>query len=236
MSEDLSNTVYLAGIRALRIISKLVTGPYFRIVGATESILEMNPHLLQLKLSMERLSKNARPLLEAEPIFSEELAPIVTNDVYFELFKTSEDQEFQVLLVVLERQCDDQLPGGRYCIPSDNLKLQASNVVTSNIISERDFARFDNLLKSMPNATVTALEATIMSCNKKPSEWLDKMSEAERNERHQQARDNVQMIKEKMRTWRKEILKTRLRKIEEEYRKKEEEKEKSSEKKVELDT
>ena len=64
-------------------------------------------------------------------------------------------------------------------MPSDNLKLQASNVVTSNIISERDFARFDNLLKSKPNATVTALEATIMWCDNKPSEWLDKMSESE---------------------------------------------------------
>ena len=97
VSEDLSNTVYLAGIRALGIISKLVTGPYFRIVSATKSILEMNPHLLQLQLRMERLSKNAQPLLEAEPIFSEELASIVKNDVYFELFKTSEDEEFQIL-------------------------------------------------------------------------------------------------------------------------------------------
>ena len=55
--EDASDVVYLARIRALGIISKLVTGPYFTIIGEMKSVLEMNPHLHQLQISMERCLK-----------------------------------------------------------------------------------------------------------------------------------------------------------------------------------
>ena len=53
VSEDMNNNVFLAGARALGIISKLITRPYFKLVGETTSILDMNPHLHHLQLSLE---------------------------------------------------------------------------------------------------------------------------------------------------------------------------------------
>ena len=242
--EDASNVVYLAGVRALGIISKLVTGPYFKIVGEMKSVLEMNPHLHQLQISMERCSKDAQSLLEGENIFDENLAPITKDQIFEELFKVPEDEEFQILtqqalellctsiLLVLERQCHEQLPGGQYFNPSDDLKAQAKNVLPSNIIAERDFARFDNLLKAKPNSTVTSLEATIMWCANKPAKWLDSLSEKERAEKQKEARDSVKGIKQKMKERRQQILATRKRRMEEEsHQKKLESQRKLSEKK-----
>ena len=48
VSEDLQKKVYIAGLRALSVVSKLISGPYFRRVGDKESIFYLNPHLHQL--------------------------------------------------------------------------------------------------------------------------------------------------------------------------------------------
>ena len=118
-------------------------------------------------------------MLEGENIFYENLAPITKDQI----FEVPEDEEFQILtqqalellctsiLLVLERQCYEQLSGGQYFNPSDDLKAQAKNVLPSNVIAERDFAIFDNLLKAKLNSTVTSLEATIMWCANKPAKW-----------------------------------------------------------------
>ena len=45
VAEDLENQVYVAGLRALGLISKFITEPYFKVVGQTEGVLNLNPHL-----------------------------------------------------------------------------------------------------------------------------------------------------------------------------------------------
>ena len=164
VAEDYRNKVYLAGVRALEIIGKLITEPYFRIVGDTGSILDLNPHLHQLQISLQRFAQDASHLLDGEPVFDINLVPI-DQSVVFENLLESDDQEFQVLtqqalelvcsamLLCLERQCEDQLPGGKYWSPSPDLSAQAKSVPTSNITSERDFSVFDVLLKTQPSAT-----------------------------------------------------------------------------------
>ena len=105
VSEDMQNKIYLAGIRALGIISRLITGPYFRIVGETDHILEMNLHLMQLQLSLRHFSKDASPLLDGEPAFSEETVKINKDEVYNNLLEVNDD-EFQVLAQqILEILC-----------------------------------------------------------------------------------------------------------------------------------
>ena len=134
--EDIKNEVYLAGIRALGIVGKLITGPYFRIVGEIDSILELNPHLHQLQISLQCYCQDASPLLEGENTFDLNVAPIDKSIVYDSLFEV-DDQEFQILtqqalelicsalLLCLERQCEDQLPGGKYWSPDEKLTAQA---------------------------------------------------------------------------------------------------------------
>ena len=135
---------------------------------------------------------------------------------------------------MLERQCQDQLPGGKYADPSPQLKMQASSVPTSNIISERDFAIFDNLLREKPNARVLSLEAMIMWAQNKPSDWLDGSDEQSRAQKHKNARKMADVIRQKMKQRRKEILSIRRRKLEENRRKQEEKKSKMKEKKISI--
>ena len=245
VAEDYRNKVYLAGVRALGIIGKLITEPYFRIVGDTGCILDLNPHLHQLQISLQCFAQDASPLLDGEPVFDINLVPI-DQSVVFENLLESDDQEFQVLtqqalelvcsamLLCLERQCEDQLPGRKYWSPSPDLSAQAKSVPTSNITSERDFAVFDVLLKTRPSATTVALEALIMWMNNKTSSWVDTQSEADKAKYFEEARKNVPLIQEKMRNRRKQILETRKHKMIQKQQKKENDLRKKSQQKLEL--
>lgn len=50
------------------------------------------------------------------------------------------------MLILVERQAASQLPGGEYWEPSSDLKVSASNVLKTNVVSEHDMAVLDNLL------------------------------------------------------------------------------------------
>jgi hypothetical protein len=86
---DLSDDVNLAGARALGIIDKLITGPLWRILEKATSVLDVNDHLLQLKLSCERFGKDASLLLEAEPVFVGDVA-LHKDELYDALFKPTD--------------------------------------------------------------------------------------------------------------------------------------------------
>ncbi|CAH1240912.1 Hypp6193 [Branchiostoma lanceolatum] len=51
---DARQKVYLAGVRALRIIDKTITGPFFRLLGVEKIVLDMNVYLHQMQLCLER--------------------------------------------------------------------------------------------------------------------------------------------------------------------------------------
>lgn len=54
------------------------------------------------------------------------------------------------MLILVERQGETQLPGGKYHNPSSTLKASASNVPKTNVVGERDMAILDNLLREKP--------------------------------------------------------------------------------------
>ena len=96
VAEDVHSKVFLAGVRALGLIGKFITGPYFKIVGETEHILDLNDHLSKLQIALQQLSENAPPLLECLPVFDEEIVPLHKSSVFDSLLQTS-DHEFGVL-------------------------------------------------------------------------------------------------------------------------------------------
>ena len=69
----------------------------------------MNPHLMQLQLSLWRFSKDASPLLDGEPAFSEETVKINKDEVCNNLLEVNDD-EFPVLTDIR-----DIMPGHSYC-------------------------------------------------------------------------------------------------------------------------
>ena len=48
---------------------------------------------------------------------------------------------FHAIFIILERQCVDQLPGGKYWNPNDNITSIARNVPSTNKVSEGDFGQ-----------------------------------------------------------------------------------------------
>ena len=158
----------------------------------------------KLQIALWQLFENASHLLEGLPIFDEGIVPLHKLCVFDSLLQAS-DHEFDVLtqqatelicsamLLVLENQCEDQLPGGKYWQPDQNLKTLAASVPTSKLCLKEIL---QSLLCSSKRDQMPPL---IMWANNKPSKWLENLSESERAERFEEARGNVIPIKERMR-------------------------------------
>ena len=77
------------------------------------------------------------------------------------------------LLLILERQCQDNLPSGKYWEPTEDMKARYANVPATNVIGERDFALLDLMVRQRPNAQTITLEALTMWTNNGTVKWLD---------------------------------------------------------------
>ena len=128
--EDINNLVHKARVRALGIIDKLITGPFWRPIEKKGSILDLNPFLLQMKNKLEVWGTDASPLSEGVPLFDENDVELHKDNIRDALLSPCDDVEFNILtqqalemcmhsiLLVLERLGADQLPGEKYFIPS----------------------------------------------------------------------------------------------------------------------
>ena len=72
-----------------------------------------------------------------------------------------------------------------------DVRAKTKSVPTTNTISERDFAKFDRLLREKPHASTLALEAHILFTNNKTSKWFDQKSETEKAKMMDEARKNA---------------------------------------------
>lgn len=71
---DVQERALLAGVRALGIIDKTVTGPFWRLPNtAVFNIISVHVHLLNMKIQLESWSQDASSLFEGEPLFLEEV-------------------------------------------------------------------------------------------------------------------------------------------------------------------
>jgi E1A/CREB-binding protein len=67
----LKNPVYLAGCRAFGIIEKLFTGPIWRIIEASNHILDLNEEWFNFKQTVEKMSSDASALVDGKIIYPE---------------------------------------------------------------------------------------------------------------------------------------------------------------------
>ena len=96
---------------------------------------------------------------------------------------------FNALSLLVSRFVDDHLPGGKYDNPSIQLTAETKSVPKTNVISERNFAKLDRLLREKPNATTLCLEAMILFANNKTSAWLDAKTPEEKEDLLKKARN-----------------------------------------------
>ena len=62
--KDISNELFLSEVRALGIVDKLVTGPLWRLIEASNNILSLNPHLFDLKMQLSQFCNDSSSILQ----------------------------------------------------------------------------------------------------------------------------------------------------------------------------
>ena len=174
----------------------------------------------ELKEKLEKLSGDCSVLLDG----TFKLYPDVDVhvDAMYDALLTPDDTDSTTqvfleammhgLLLILERQAEDQLEGVN-SQPTCEQAASASNVPTTNIVSERDFGSLDLLLKMKPAASTKGLESLIMWTNNKTASWLRTLTDAEKTKLFHEARKDKKLEarykerKEQVRKRRLEILK-----------------------------
>ena len=133
-----------------------------------------------------------------------------TNDIEFdELTIQALEFIFHALLIILERQAKDQLDGGKYRIPSENVLKSSKNVPVHNKASEYDFAILDLLIRTKPRSNIETLQCITMWSKNKTDVWLGSKSTEEKNKIFENARKCSEKMKYKFKQRRQELLERR---------------------------
>ena len=160
----------------------------------------------------------------------------VKKDELFEALFEPHDPEFDAMtalaievaaaemLILVERQAESQLAGGKYADPTPNQINIAKNVPKNNNLSERDMASLDSKLRHKPGANTETIETNIMWQTNKTSLWLDSLSVEEKSKALNLARQKAQALRNKIKSRHlalKEEIKSRLIKKQQEKEQKE---------------
>ena len=216
---DLKNPIYISGCRALGLIDKIVTGPFWRkLEESVSSVLEMSSTYSEIKKQFDSWAEDSSSLIEGS-IRCIPDGVIHEDEVWNALIQSnSTDTMTQELLqlifhsfsVTTQRLLIDHLPGGIHHNVTDETTIEETrSVPTTNVSPERDFAVLDRLLREKPNAHYIALEAMILFAHNKTSLWMNKLSSDERSKLLEAARTLAPSFKEKFKTRRQELLQRR---------------------------
>lgn len=228
--KDLKSPYFIAGCKALGIIDKLVTGPFWRhLQSSTISILGMSGVYTNMREKFERWSSDAQKVLENEEMLFEDCTS-TADEVASYLFEPADDdhlvQELLQLLckaftLTMDRLLIDHLPGGVFHEVSDpTIITETMSVPKTNVSPERDFALLDRLMAQKPNASHIALESLILFSQNKTSDWLENKTAEERERLIKAARTltkhhrtNFKKRREEIETKRRELQEEREREL-----------------------
>ncbi|XP_062619841.1 uncharacterized protein LOC134281392 [Saccostrea cucullata] len=230
VSFDIREKGYISSIRALGIIDKMITGPLWKLIESVENVLALNPYLLILRDKLSELCGDASPLLKGEPIFPD--VAIKRDQIYESLFSETDDPVIETysqmalelalggMLLILERQAKDQLPGGKFFDPPITDQFRASSVPPTNTCSERDFAQLDMLMRAKPSASTECYESIIMWTNNKTSKWLSSLDSQEREKNINNSRKAAPEMMQAFKNKQQELFNTKLKLLREKQEKK----------------
>ncbi|CAC5388506.1 unnamed protein product [Mytilus coruscus] len=108
-----------------------------------------------------------------------------------------------------------QLPGGLFYEPSPELTSETLSVLPHNKIPERAFGVLDFMVRYRPNASILTNESFFTFSFNQTNEWLDSLSEKERNELLQDARKKGRELRGKFKGRCEEIERKRLNALKE---------------------
>ena len=150
---------------------------------------------------------------------------VTKDEIYEELMKENEELDvlteecLQVLCcscaILLKWQLKDQLPGGKYYQPNDEIMEETTGALKENIISERDFSQLDRLLDKSPTTSTVAVNGIVCFINNKTSEYLESISEEGRYKMIARARQEVPTRRKELQRRKKIIHERKLKQMNE---------------------
>lgn len=107
------------------------------------------------------------------------------------------------------KQLSDQLPRGKFHLPSNLVLTETKSAPKHNIITERDFAQLDRMLTNKPNISGISLSGCLMFQNNKTIDWLTNLPESELQKHMTRARKEAPSARVFYKERLKLIMKTR---------------------------
>ena len=191
---DLHVPLYMAGVKALGLVSKLITESLLTLIEDRRNhILDMNRKYQQFCTFLEEAATDVAEFMAGKLLpFGEDSH--VQRDVFHEslLGEYEHDDLVQTTLAVLlptmakvaRRQFMDHLPGGKLDGLEDDPTMRriSASVPKHNKFAESVFGYFDNLVTTKPNISALATEAYVAFSFNKTSKWLNTKTPEEQNQ------------------------------------------------------
>ncbi|CAG2229675.1 unnamed protein product [Mytilus edulis] len=185
----LSNDNILAILRALGLISKIFTEPYWKKAGGEiETALGMGNIYNRLVEFLEICIANPELVLIENGIKLFYGPDFPDDDIYSYLFKPCNVDDFTKDIIVkfcseLKVKCmqlfKDFMPTGKYYEPNDEILNICKSCPSNNISVERLMAKLDNCIVNAPTYNTNSMESVIMFKNNNTQEWLHNKTDAE---------------------------------------------------------
>ena len=209
----------MASSRVLGVMEKRVTGPLLWQLVAAGHIFALNQMWESLFNFLQLFSKDSSELLDGKTMFDDSL---VTKDKMYETlfqkagnaFLDSLTQECCSCTLMVKRQLKDQLPTGKYYKPRKEVMSDLKHCPTTDIVSERDFATYDQKMTPKPTPSNITACGVIMFNNSKSCDWLANKSKEENKKLVQIARTNKHDRIKKYKDRKEEIILFKIDKLE----------------------
>ena len=188
---DLCTPEYLAGCKALGLVSVLITVPLWCMIeNETIHIMDMGCIYQQFIDYLKECESHINDFMIGElflPFCKEE--DIRNNVVFKELIKTwQHDHLVHVHLSILipaliktsKSLFKDHIKDGKWAEVSEELRGKTKGVPKHNKFSETIFGHIDRILREKPNVSSIAVESYVMFVHNKTNDWLSQKNEKER--------------------------------------------------------
>ncbi|XP_053392120.1 uncharacterized protein LOC128554835 [Mercenaria mercenaria] len=206
VKHDISIPEYLAGCKALGLISELITVPLWCMIeDENVHIIEARTHYEELVQYLENFPQHVQEFMECSYFLSfVNREKIFTSKIAMALFNEWDHDGIVVtiLMVLMPALCElckrlfkDFLPGGTWCDATESVQERTLGVPKHNKFSETIFGHMDRLLREKPNISQLASEANMMFIHNKTIEWLKQKSSLEKEAIVIAARRDVQSLR-----------------------------------------
>ena len=200
---DLRTSEYLAGVKALGLISKFITCPLWSVLeDKNVSIVDMNTKYLQLVTFLEDSAKNVDNFMTGQMFLFEdrvkkdrEYNVLLVARTYDKAVQTYLEVILPALCQLSRRLFQEHLPGGKHTAITQDSAEELKGVPKTSGFAESVIGQLDHLICTKPSLKSLAAESCIVFLNNKTLKWLHSKDQVERDKLINSASKSVKELK-----------------------------------------